>query len=118
MPNRNVHIAPQRKKKRARRTSGGLTVGFSSLASPPWKGVLTKLKKYRWPIQVMPARMWNQRKIACRAVSMSGMRRSIGRRGIPCQGLSAYSDLCLTAPKTATYGVADDGKTQGLLRHP
>src|SRR4051794_7647244 len=71
-PNRNVHIAPQRKKYRARRTSGGFTSGFSSLGRPPWHGVLTKLKKYRWPIPVMPAMMWNQRKIAWRVVERSG----------------------------------------------
>src|SRR5687768_15344970 len=73
-PKSSVHIAPQRKKKRARRISGGFTDGFSSLASPPWKGRLTKLKKYRCPIQVMPAMMWNQRKMAWRTDSMSGIR--------------------------------------------
>jgi hypothetical protein len=49
-----------------------LTFGFSSLSSPPWNGVLTKLKKYRCPIQVMPARMWNHRKMAWRVDSISG----------------------------------------------
>src|SRR5688572_14097213 len=135
-PNSSVHIAPQRKKNKARRMSGGLTAGFISLASPPWKGRLTKLKKYRWPIQTTPATMWNQRKMAWRADSMSGMdgAPSVATAADPAacggktpmiveagEGLSRMEEiprepfhLCLTAPKTATYGVGGDGETQGL----
>ena len=41
----NVYIAAHRTHQNARSSSAGLTLGLSSLSSPPWKGTFTRLKK-------------------------------------------------------------------------
>src|SRR4029079_2535055 len=71
MPVIHVHAAPQRNQNSARGRSSGLTAFFVGPSIFPWNGVLTKLKKYRWPIHAMPAITWAQRKKSCRNVFKS-----------------------------------------------
>ncbi|MNC96991.1 hypothetical protein D3C83_145130 [compost metagenome] len=42
--------------------SCGFTCGLISFGIDPWKGTFTKLKKYKCPIQMIPAKMCIQRK--------------------------------------------------------
>src|SRR5260370_36420279 len=65
-PVTQVQAAPQRNHQSARGSSSGFTFFFVSPSIVPWKGPLTKLKKYSMPIQTIPARMWIQRNKALR----------------------------------------------------
>jgi hypothetical protein len=71
-PMRSVITAPHRNHHSARGSSCGFTTFFVSLSSFPWSGTLTKLKKYRCPIHVMPARMCSQRTVTWAIELVSG----------------------------------------------
>src|SRR5438552_16020662 len=75
----HVHAAPQRNQKSARGSSSGLTTFLVGPSIFPWKGPLTQLKKYRCPIQVIPAKMCSHLNIASNP-AMSESLLSRGRR--------------------------------------
>src|SRR5262245_61061584 len=64
MPVTHVQSARQRNQKSARGISSGTTTFFVPPSMVAAKGPFTKLKKYRCPIQTMPATTWIQRKSA------------------------------------------------------
>src|SRR5882672_11275454 len=81
-----VYIALQRNHQNARSSSAGFTLGLSSLSRPPWKGTLTRLKKYRWPSHMMPKMMCAHRRM--NGIMAGLVRASIG--GLLLFGLDHY----------------------------
>src|SRR3989338_9907057 len=75
MPETQVQAAPQRNQYRARGISSGTTFLLESASYVLATWLLTKLKKYRWPIHAIPATAWIQRKsMSSHALTFGSMR--------------------------------------------